>query len=67
MSKPKTEKEIYRQQGIELAQEAKLSLIVPSSVILNTDDDFVLGQKVREMYQNKIQGIEEYINHMKTY
>lgn len=66
MSKPRTEREIYRRQGIELAEEGKLTLNVSSTTILEIEDDCVLGKTIREMYKNKVQSLDEYINHMKN-
>ena len=66
MSQPRTEREIYRRQGIELAEEGKLNLNIPSSIILETEDDCVLGKTIREMYLSKVQSLDEYINHMKS-
>lgn len=66
MSNQRTEKEIYRRQSIELAENAKQQIVIPSSVILETDDDFVLGSLVRKMFQNKIQELNEQLAHLKN-
>ena len=45
----KNEKSFYAKQAIVLAEEAKQSIVVPSNVIMECNDDRLLGMRVRGM------------------
>ena len=56
------EKAFYAKQSIALAEEAKQSIIVPSNVIMECNDDRLLGMRVI----NKVRECDEHIAHMKA-
>jgi hypothetical protein len=60
------EKAFYAKQSIALAEEAKQSIIVPSNVIMECNDDRLLGMRVRGMLINKVRECDEHIAHMKA-
>ncbi len=62
----KNEKSFYAKQAIVLAEEAKQSIIVPSNVIMECNDDRLLGMRVRGMLINKVRECDEHIVYMKT-
>jgi hypothetical protein len=64
--KPFNEKAFYAKQSIALAEEAKQSIIVPSNVIMECNDDRLLGMRVRGMLINKIRECDEHIVSMKA-
>lgn len=63
----KNERTYYAHQSIKLAEEAMKSIVVPSDVILDCNDDRLLGMRVRGMLIDKIRQSEEHIIHMKSF
>jgi hypothetical protein len=61
---PNTEREIYRKQSIQLSEDAKKSITIPSSVILSTEDDCMLGKIVRHLMTTKIEDCNKHIEYM---
>jgi hypothetical protein len=61
---PNTEREIYRKQSIQLSEDAKKSITIPSSVILTTEDDCMLGKIVRHLMTTKIEDCNKHIDYM---
>jgi hypothetical protein len=64
MSKDRT---YYAKQAIALAEEAKQSIVVPSNIITECNDDRLLGMRVRGMLINKVRECDEHITHMKSF
>jgi hypothetical protein len=62
----KNEKSFYAKQAIALAEEAKQSIVVPSNIITECNDDRLLGMRVRGMLINKVRECDEHITYMKT-
>jgi hypothetical protein len=60
------EKAFYAKQSIELAEEAKQSIVVPSNIIIECNDDRLLGMRVRGMLINKVRECDEHITYMKS-
>ena len=63
----KNEKSFYAKQAIVLAEEAKQSIVVPSNVIMECNDDRLLGMRVRGMLINKVRECDEHITYMKSF
>ena len=63
----KNEKTYYAKQSISLAEEAKQSIVVPSDIITECNDDRLLGMRVRGMLSNKVRECNEHITHMKSF
>jgi hypothetical protein len=61
---PNTEREIYKKQSIQLSEDAKKSITIPSSIILTTEDDCMLGKIVRHLMITKIEECNKHIDHM---
>ena len=61
---PNTEREIYRKQSIQLSEDAKKSITIPSSIILTTEDDCMLGKIVRHLMTTKIEDCNKHIDYM---
>jgi len=62
-----SEKTYYARQSIKLAEESKRSIVVPSDVILECNDDRLLGMRVRGMLIDKLKQCDEHIDRMKTF
>lgn len=60
------EKTYYCNQAIKLSEEAKLSILISSDIIIECNDDRLLGMRVRGMLINKIRECDQHINHMKS-
>jgi len=58
------EREIYKKQSIQMSEDAKKSITIPSSVILTTEDDCMLGKIVRDLMSNKIEECNKHIDYM---
>lgn len=54
----------YIKQSIQISEDAKKELTIPSSTILTTEDDCTLGKIVRELMTKKIEQCNEHIIHM---
>ena len=61
-----SEREIYKKQSIQISEDAKKSITIPSSVILTTEDDCVLGKIVRDLMTKKIEECNNHINYMSS-
>jgi hypothetical protein len=59
-------KAFYTKQAIALAEEAKQSIVVPSNIIIECNDDRLLGMRVRGMLINKVRECDEHITYMKS-
>lgn len=64
--KAKTEAMIYRNQMIEMAIEAKKTLVIPSNIIENEKSDVVLGKIIRLMYETKRDDIDTQIEYLQN-
>jgi hypothetical protein len=64
--KVKSEAMMYRNQMIELAYEAKKTLVIPSNIIENEKSDVVLGKIVRLMYETKRDDINAQIEYLQN-
>lgn len=60
------EKEYYNKKRIELAEEAKTFIVVPSDIITECVDDRLLGMRIRGMLINKIRDCDQTINNIKS-
>jgi hypothetical protein len=58
------ERDYYRKESIRLSEDAKKSITIPSSVILSTEDDSMLGKVVRNLMIKKIEECDKHIEHM---
>jgi len=61
------EKTYYARQSIKISEEAKQSIVVPSNIITECNDDRLLGMRVRGMLITKIKECDEHINYMKSF
>lgn len=64
--KAKTEAMIYRNQMIEMAYEAKKTLVIPTNIIENEKSDVVLGKIIRLMYETKRDDINAQIEYLQN-
>jgi hypothetical protein len=58
------DRDYYRKESVRLSEEAKKSITIPSSVILSTEDDSMLGKVVRNLMMKKIEECNKHIEHM---
>jgi SPX domain protein involved in polyphosphate accumulation len=58
------EREIYKKQSIQMSEDAKKSISIPSSIILTTEDDCVLGRIIRDLMTKKIEECDKHIDYM---
>lgn len=58
------ERDYYRKESIRLSEDAKKSITIPSSIILSTEDDSMLGKVVRNLMIKKIEECDKHIEHM---
>lgn len=58
------DRDYYRKESVRLSEEAKKSITIPSSVILSTEDDCMLGKVVRNLMMKKIEECNKHIEHM---
>ena len=58
------ERDYYRKESIRLSEDAKKSITIPSSVILSTEDDSMLGKVVRNLMIKKSEECDKHIEHM---
>jgi hypothetical protein len=61
------EKTYYARQSIKISEEAKQSIVVPSDIINECNDDRFLGMRVRGMLINKVRECDEHIIYMKSF
>lgn len=61
---PNIEREIYKRQSIQISEDAKKHINIPSSVILTTEDDCVLGRIIRDLMTKKIEECNKHIDYM---
>jgi hypothetical protein len=58
------DRDYYKKESIRLSEDAKKFITIPSSVILTTEDDSMLGKVVRTLMINKIEECDKHIEHM---
>jgi hypothetical protein len=57
---------IYRRQIIESAEEAQTYFKIPADIIKETSNDAELGHKIRIMYWDMCDKLNEHIRHIKS-
>jgi hypothetical protein len=58
------DRDYYKKESIRLSEDAKKFITIPSSVILTTEDDCMLGKVVRTLMIKKIEECDKHIEHM---
>jgi hypothetical protein len=58
------DRDYYKKESIRLSEDAKKFITIPSSVILTTEDDSMLGKVVRTLMIKKIEECDKHIEHM---
>jgi hypothetical protein len=58
------DRDYYKKESVRLSEDAKKFITIPSSVILTTEDDSMLGKVVRTLMIKKIEECDKHIEHM---
>lgn len=57
---------IYRRQIVEAAEEAQTYFKIPADIIKETSNDAELGYKIRMMYSDMCDQLNEHIRYIKS-